>query len=239
MVIEFEGEIIEKVYETPSVFTFKVDVKNNNFEYLAGHYIGIDLRNNLSEYQMIKAFSLASSPTEPYLLIASKKGESPFKQKLESLNVGDKIKLKGPYGRFLFQDDLSKNAVFIAGGIGITPFRGIIKYITDKKLNVNVELIYSNRTNDEIAFYKELEEISKSNKNIKIIYTLTRENNNNWNGNKGRIDAKLIKENVKDINNSIFYVCGSPSMVEDMIDYLRNLGIKEENLRYEKFTGYK
>ncbi|MEK6861599.1 MAG: FAD-dependent oxidoreductase [Nanoarchaeota archaeon] len=237
--VELEAEIVERIIETLSVITLKCDT-HNNFDYLPGHYIGIDLRSSLSDYQLIKAFSLASSPTElPYIMITFKKGESPFKKKLESLKVGDKIKIKGPYGNFLFQNDFSKTAIMIAGGIGITPFRGMIKYATDKKLPAKIKLLYSSKTQDEIAFFKELEELKKINKNLEIKYTLTRDNNNGeWNGSTGRINEKVIKDNI-DINNSIFYICGTPSMVEDMIAILKNIGIKEEDIRYEKFTGYK
>ena len=152
---------------------------------------------------------------------------------------GDKIKIKGPYGNFLFQNDFSKTAIMIAGGIGITPFRGMIKYATDKKLPAKIKLLYSSKAQDEIAFFKELEELKKINKNLEIKYTLTSDNNNGeWNGSTGRINEKVIKDNI-DINNSIFYICGTPSMVEDMIAILKNIGIKEEDIRYEKFTGYK
>lgn len=233
---EFELKILEKIQETPTVFSLKLE--QDKFEYLAGHYVGIDLRSNPSEYQMMKAFSLASSPTEDSVLLTYNIGDSPFKQRLNSLNVGDRIKIKGPYGRFLFQEDLSKKAVMIAGGIGITPFRGMIRYVWDKKLPVQIDLIYSNRTPDEIAFYNELENIKKNYSNIHIVYTVTKEDSD-WKGNVGRISEDLIKNNISEINNSVFYICGSPSMVEDMLSLLRKIGIKEENLKYEKFTGYK
>ena len=99
--------------------------------------------------------------------------DSPYKKRLSTLDKGAKVKVKGPEGHFVLHQDYSKPAVFLSGGIGVTPFRSMIKYATDKELAVKITMFDSNRNTDNIIFKKEFDDWAKINKNVKIIYTIT------------------------------------------------------------------
>lgn len=163
---------------------------------------------------------------------------SPFKESLLSL-LGQHVEISGPFGRFILDEGKTQNAdtrVMVAGGIGITPFRSMIKYATDKKLGDKIILIYSNKTAEDIAFLGELTEIQKQNENLAIVHTLTRSDSSDYR--TGRIDEKLIREIIDNIGGSIFYACGPPAFVDTVIVILKSMGVDAGNIRFERFTGY-
>ncbi len=225
--------------ESVDVKSFKFDLAGMDFQYKPGQYIIMKL-DVVDERNGVRMFSLSSSPTEAgYIMISTKITGSNFKNKLESTSIGDKVDIRGPFGRFLLQD-YSKTIVMITGGIGITPFRDMIKFATDKKLNLKIVLLYSNKTPEEITFKKEFDVWQKINPNLKVVYAITRpeESKMKWQGVAGRIDAAMIKSNVKDMKNCIFYVCGPPAMVDVMVITLKNMDVNDNNIRIERFTGY-
>jgi hypothetical protein len=155
--------------------------------------------------------------------------------KLESLKKGDIVEAKGPYGSFTL--DESKPAVMLSGGIGITPLRCMIKYATDKKLATKITLFYANRNPEEIAFKKDLDNWQKENKNVNVVYTVT-EGDEKWTGLTGYVDEKMIKNNVKMTKDTLFYICGPPTMVDAMVNLLKSMKIDDSRIRIEHFTGY-
>jgi len=226
--------------ESVDVKSFKFDLAGINFDFKPGQYIIMKL-DVVDERNGVRMFSLSSSPTETgYIMISTKMTGSNFKKKLESLKVGEKVDIRGPFGRFLLQEDYSKQAIMLAGGIGITPFRNMIKFATDKKLNLKIILLYSNKLPEEMSFKKEFDEWQKINPNLKVVYTITRpeESRMQWKGIAGRIDATMIKNNVKYMGNCIFYVCGPPAMVDAMVTTLKNMDVSDNNIKIERFTGY-
>ena len=232
--------LIEVKQESADVKSFKFDLNGINFDFKPGQYIIMKL-DVVDERNGVRMFSLSSSPTETgFITISTKLTGSNFKKKLESLKVGEKVDIRGPFGRFLLQEDYSKAAVMLTGGIGITPFRNMIKFATDKKLNLKIVLLYSNKLPEEISFKKELDEWQKINPNLKVVYTITRpeESKMKWQGITGRIDAAMIKNNVKYMENCIFYVCGPPVMVDAMVTTLKNMDVSDNNIKIERFTGY-
>lgn len=232
MVISTEPKIIEIRQETPTVQTIKVE--KNNFDYKPGQYVQMEL--DTGDEENIHPLSIASSPTEDFLLFSTKISESSFKKKLHILKVGDTIKIKGPMGAFVLKEDV-QNIVFLGGGIGITPFRNMIKYATDKKLPIKMTLLYSNRNPDEICYKDEWPIMEKSNPNLKVMNTITDETSN-WNGRKGRIDEKMMKEFCNDFTNTLFYTCGPPKMVDAMLGLLNSMNVPKQNIKREVFAGY-
>ena len=138
MVLGLEVPVIETRWETPTVKSIKLE--KNNFEYKPGQHARIEFNIDDPENGNARPLSIASSPTENFLLFSTKISRTLFKQKIGSLKVGDKIKIKGPMGVFVL-DENAKNIVILGGGIGITPFRDMIKYATDKKLPVKLTLL--------------------------------------------------------------------------------------------------
>jgi ferredoxin-NADP reductase len=180
--------------------------------------------------------------------------DTPYKKRLSTLEEGAKVKVRGPEGQFVLHQDYSKPAVFLSGGIGVTPFRTMIKYATDKQLPVKIVMFDSNRNRNNILFKKEFDDWTKINKNLKIIYTISDDEdrhkqsssssstaNNDWRGEYGRIDKAMILKylDTNELNNSIFYICGPPSMLKAMQALLQDdLEIPKERIKVEEFTGY-
>jgi ferredoxin-NADP reductase len=180
-------------------------------------------------------FTISSSPTEGNLLRITTRirEESGYKKTLDELSIGAEIDGEGPNGTFILDENTTDSNVFIAGGIGITPFRSIIKYIADKNLSTQIYLIYSN-SDEDITFKKELDEISSAHPNIKIHYVITSV--------EGHLDeikiGKLIEDWKLNIGNCVFWVCGPPPMIDAMEQALGKIKITSDRIHSEKFTGY-
>lgn len=192
-------------------------------------------------------FTISSSPTEGSILRITTRirPESGYKKTLDELPIGAEIEGEGPNGTFVLDENSGAGPqVFLAGGIGITPFRSIIKYDIDKNLNAQIYLIYSNSIPEEIAFRKELEEWSASHPNIKITMTVSKpeESQEKWPGLTGRIEENLIRSQIGnwklEIQNCHWWVCGPPAMIDAMEEVLGKMGVTSDHIRSEKFTGY-
>jgi ferredoxin-NADP reductase len=224
-------------------FKFSRSEDNNNYylNYNAGQYAVFDLGTKEDPEGPIRSFTLASSPTEEnFILISTRIRDTPFKKKLDSLDVGISVKLTAPLGKFVLHEDHSRTAVFLSGGIGVTPFRSMIKYATDKQLPVRIILFDANRNQDNILYKKEFDECANSNKNLKIIYTLGIPNSD-WKGEPGHINQMMVSKYLSstEMDNSIFYICGPPGMLNAMKKLLQvDLGIPKERIKIEEFTGY-
>ena len=212
--------------------------------YLAGQYFYFTLPslNYPDPRGATRHFTLSSSPTEGNLLRNTTRirEESGYKKTLDELEIGTLIEGEGPNGTFILDEAEPGPHVFLAGGIGITPFRSMIKYAADKNLNTQIHLIYSNSIPEEIAFRAELDGLAKSWPNLKLDMTVTKpeESKEPWKGLTGRIDENVIQKLVPDINNNIFWVCGPPAMVEAVEQTLGKLNLSSGKVRSEKFTGY-
>jgi ferredoxin-NADP reductase/nitrite reductase/ring-hydroxylating ferredoxin subunit len=233
----------EKLQGT-DIITFRLT--RNNLDFAAGQYAFFRLDGVSGDAKgPVRHFSIASSPTEQDLLISTRIRDTPYKQKLASLENGIKIPAWGPQGEFVLHGDHSKQAVFLSGGIGVTPFRSMVKYATDKELPLRIVMFDSNRNESNILYKKEFDEWAARNKNLKIVYTITEEgepeqDNSQWKGERGRIDRAMMARHVdgKDLENSIFYICGPPGMLKAMQGLLQDLQIPKERIRVEEFTGY-
>lgn len=172
-------------------------------------------------------FTISAAPFEKFPAISTRifDKKSSFKKALGDMKIGDEIMGKGPDGDFVVEDH-NRHSVFLAAGIGITPYRSIILELAHRNEPLNITLLYSNKTSD-FPFKNEFDEIAARNPGLKIKYL-----------NK-RIDEKVIKENVKDISTSIFYVSGPDAMVDAMSKVLLvDMGIEEENIVQDYFSGY-
>lgn len=188
-------------------------------------------------------FTICLSPTEgEKIAFATRmRKESNYKNSLETLKVNQVIEGHGPEGTFVLDEEEKGEHVLIAGGIGITPFRSMIKYNIDKNLKgTKIKLLYANSVPEEIAFREELETWAKENDNIEVFMTVSRpkDSKEKWSGLTGRIDEKVIRETVGDLTKPTFWLCGPPGMTTAMEKLLGSLKITSDRLRVEKFTGY-
>ena len=226
----FHETIAPEVKEIADFTKSFVLEKPKNFNYLPGQHIFVEIVPENG-----KPFSLVSSPTQNFLEFSTIiRDDSPFKQELNVLTSGDELIISGPYGKKFYYEDEEKDIVFIAGGIGITPFMGILRYLTEKEMTTRVTLLYSSRTFKNTAFKKELDELAEKNKNIRIVYTMT--DDLNYKGNKGRIDKLFIQDHVENVQDKIWYISGVPKMVEVIFNLLKTLGVK--NIKLDSFSGY-
>lgn len=207
--------------ETENIFSLILQ-KPENLRFYPGQYLDIKLSAQDPNGDT-RAFTISSSPTEEFLMITPKKGISLFKKLLEKLNTGDEIEASHPAGTFTL--DESSPAIFIAGGVGITPFRSMIKYAVDQKLKTPITLIYSN-SGEDFVFKDELNQWQKLLPKLTIIY-----HNSTQNG-------RLTKLPTTNYQLPIYYLAGSHEFVNSMEKILLDMKVDQTNIRYDRFDGY-
>jgi ferredoxin-NADP reductase len=143
----------------------------------------------------------------------------------------------GAYGHFLL--DEGSPAVLVAGGIGVTPLKGMAEYAADQRLPIDVRMLYSSRDEGEIAYRGELEALVEQNPRFEVLHTLTRPPaDSSWTGRRGRINAEVLAEVSRGLPNPKFYVCGAPGLVQDSYRTLIGLGVPPDRIDFEVFRGY-
>ena len=230
----YETYVKEIIPRTHNVTSFRFP-RPAALEYKAGQFFFITLKADGRELK--KHFSFSSSPTEKaHIEFTKKLSDSDFSTALKALKPGDWARIDAPYGKFTFEGEHEKIGL-LAGGIGITPFKSICQYCTDMHLDTKVTLLYGNRTENDIAFRKELETLHQQNRNLKVVLILN-EADSNWKGATGLITADMIKKEIPDYKETTFYTCGPPKMVEIMEKLVTQMGLPEVQLKREYFTGY-
>ncbi len=186
-------------------------------------------------------FTIASSPTERELLIGVKfyPEASSFKKSLLAMNGRNRIVASQLAGDFTLPRNKNKKLVFLAGGIGITPFRSMIKYLVDKNELRRVTIFYSNKNVDEIA-YREILDEAKEKLGIRVVYTLTdiKQIPSGWDGSQGRISPAMIMQEVPDYKRCLFYISGPRAFVVANETMLQDTGIPQNNIKTDFFPGF-
>jgi ferredoxin-NADP reductase len=232
--MKFETNVMEIIPRTYNVTSFRFP-RPAALNYKAGQFLFITLKSGGKE--LSKHFSFSSSPTQKtHIEFTKKLSDSDFSAALKGLKKGDWARIDAPYGKFTFEGEHEKIGL-LGGGIGITPFIGICKYCTDMHLDTKITLLYGNRTEEDIAFRKDIEAMQEQNENMKVVFTLN-EANSDWKGATGFITADMIKKEIPDYKETLFYTCGPPAMVEIMGKLIQQLGLPETQLKREYFTGY-
>jgi ferredoxin-NADP reductase len=182
--------------------------------------------------------SVVTSPNERGVLgLCTRMRDSAFKRSLAELAIGAEVDVEEPKGSFLLPEDTDQRYVFIAGGIGITVFRCLLRYIAEEQLQHRVTLIYSNRDRESAAFLDELLELEQANPNLQLVLTMT--DDPVWDGESRRIDAELLHDHLGEELQSLTYlVAGPPAMVEGVVGTLQAAGVPEERIRPDRFSGY-
>ena len=225
---------------SPDTLVFAFD-KHPNFKFIPGQYMEWTLPHKNSDSRGNRRyFSIASSPTENEIIMAVKfyNPSSSYKKTLLNMQDGQKIIASQVAGDFMLPKDLKKPVVFIAGGVGIAPFRSMIQYIVDKQLQSNIILFYSNRTANEILFSDTFQKAESL--GVKTIYTLTDMKNipSDWQWDKGYITQDSIKQRVPDYMQRTFYISGPQLMVQNFEKLLLQMKIKKGNVITDFFPGY-
>jgi ferredoxin-NADP reductase len=219
---------------TPTIHDVKLE-KPAGFGFAPVQFCGLELstKEGPVEYPM----SLACSPTKPYLEFGARLSDSPWKVAFGSLRPGDYAEVDGAYGHFVL--DGASPAVLVAGGIGITPLKGMAEYAADRQLPIDVRLVYSSRNEQEIAYRSEIEGLARQNPRFQVFHTLTRPTEDSaWTGRRGRIDVDLLGHARSGLPDPVYYVCGTGGMVQQTFGSLRHLGVPADRIRTEVFHGY-
>lgn len=186
-------------------------------------------------------FTIASSPTEDEVKLGVKFSSPPsfFKKMLLNATLDVPLLAGQLSGDFVLPNDSSKKLVFIAGGIGVTPFRSMVQYMLDRNEKREVILFYVNKEEPEIA-YKDLFDKASKELGIRVIYILSDEMNipSNWNGEKGRITTDMLKKYVPDFHDRTFYLSGPNAMVQNYKKLLREIGIMSQRIVTDYFPGF-
>ncbi|HBB76538.1 MAG: hypothetical protein A3J18_00635 [Candidatus Levybacteria bacterium RIFCSPLOWO2_02_FULL_40_18] len=231
----YTAKFIRREQLTEDVYSHNFE-KPVGFEFAPGQYNRWRIEmENPDERGTSRPFTVAVSPLNNYLVITTKKGITSFKRKLFELKEGEQINFFGPLGTFVLDEQDLRPKVFLAGGIGITPYYSMLTYAFEKKLTNIIILLASFSTKEEIIYHKELLEVSKILPNIKVIYTLTKEDVPGFES--GRINEEMIKK-YSDVSSSVFYIVGPPGMVSNIEGIVTAIGVSEERIKIENFTGY-
>jgi ferredoxin-NADP reductase len=193
-----------------------------------------------------RQFTISSSPTEGPIMVVTVRTRaeniSGYKKTLYELPDGSIIDAEGPQGHYICDEKTTGDQIFIAGGIGVTPYRCFMKYAIDNGLTTPMHLIYTNSTPDEITFRSEFEEWAAKYPNIKVDMTVTHpeESQIPWSGLTGRVDVALLEKLAPHYKaeTTTLWMCGPPPMVDAIDEALGKAGIPSQRRKIEKFTGY-
>ncbi|MGA3059534.1 MAG: FAD-dependent oxidoreductase [Candidatus Bathyarchaeia archaeon] len=232
--MKIETTIKEIIPRTADVTSYRFS-RPSELTYKPGQFFFITIKQG--DKELTHHFSFSSSPTEKeHFEFTKKLTDHEYSMALKAAKVNDWARIDAPYGQFTFDGEYPKISL-LAGGIGITPFVSICKNATDKKLNSKITLFYGCRTANDIAFKEELEKMQEENKNLKVVFTIN-EPTSQWKGATGVINAEMIKKELPDYLENMYYVCGPPPMVTAMEKLVVSIGLQKTQLKLEYFTGY-
>ncbi len=187
-----------------------------------------------------RGFSISSAPSENVIMITTRLRDTAFKRVLQQVPLGTAVKVEGPFGDLRLHH-ADRPAVLLAGGIGITPFRSIlVEMIGTARLPYRVVLFHANRRPEDAAFADEFRALERADANLIFVPTMTAmaASTRLWDGERGYIDAAMLRRHLGGVVDPIFYVTGPAAMVQAMQTMLIAMETDEDNIRTEEFTGY-
>jgi ferredoxin-NADP reductase len=229
----------EAVAERTMAFWFE---RPKDFEYTAGQYANWTLLDpaEFDGFGPTRTFTIASAPHEAELMVASRMRDTAFKRLLGAGPLACRVGIDGPVGDLTLHQDPSRPAVFIAGGIGITPFLSMAKQAAHARMPHRIHLFYSNRRPEDAPFLEELRALERANPRFRLVATMTQMENSKqpWTGETGQIGPALLQKHLGDVKAPVYYLAGPPGMAMGMQVMLDALGCAEADVRGEEFYGY-
>jgi ferredoxin-NADP reductase len=239
--IDYQTTLLGRTEVAEGTMAFQFE-KPNNFVFKAGQYIHLTLSGSQEQFGpangMTHTFSIANSPCEDELVVTTRMRNSVFKQAISTLPIGSPARIKGPMGSFSLHNNTARQAVFLAGGIGIAPFLSMLTYAAEEKLQHRIVLFYANRYLEDAAFIDALWKLERDNPRFRFVPTLTRATNNGWKGKTGHIGLQMLFAHVAILRGPIYYIAGPPTMVAATRRTLSEVGVDEDDIRTEEFAGY-
>jgi ferredoxin-NADP reductase len=234
------AQIKEKQEVAKGTLLVTFDLLGQDVDFRPGQYFFVTLPDvgHHDEKGLRRHITVVTSPNEKGVLgFATRMRESAFKRSLDELAVGTEVDVEAPKGAFVLPEDPSRPLVFVAGGIGITVFRSMLRYIREDHVPYRVTLIYSNRDRESTAFLDELRELEQALPDFRLILTMTQDPG--WEGETRKVDPQFFKDYLgSNLNELTFMVAGPPAMTEGVQHALEEAGVKEENVIAERYSGY-
>jgi ferredoxin-NADP reductase len=214
------------------------DLGGENVEFEPGQYFWVELLDPPYEDEKgpRRHITVVTSPTEGVLGLATRIRDTAFKRSLVEMPEGAAVDVEQPKGSFVLPEDTSKRYAFVAGGIGITPFRSMLRYIADKGLDYDITLVYSNRDVESTAFLDELKELESVVPRCRVLFTMT--DDPSWEGDKRMLDAEVLGELLGDLESFHFMIAGPPPMAKSVEGSLFEAGLSEDQVQSDSFSGY-
>ena len=236
-----QATIKEKREVAKGTLMVTFELVDEKVEWTPGEYFWVELLD--PPYEDDKGsrrhITVVTSPTEGGELgLATRLRDSAFKKSLAELPEGAPVDVEQPKGSFLLPEDTSKDYVFLAGGIGITPFRSMLRYIADKGLDdYKITLLYSNRDRESTAFFDELQELEERIPGLRVVFTM--DEDESWGGESRRIGPDLCKDVLGgDLNAFHFMIAGPPGMAKAVEAAILEAGVPQDQVKSDSFSGY-
>jgi ferredoxin-NADP reductase len=187
-----------------------------------------------------RTFSIASAPHEPEIMVVTRMRDTAFKRVLASMPIGSAVNADGPMGSFTLHRNAEKPAVFLTGGIGITPFLSMVRQAVAERLPHKLYLFYGNNRPEDAAFLDSIQKLTAGIPTVRFIPTMAdmAKSTGPWHGLTGFIDRKMLEAQLTSLQGPIYYIAGPPAMVVAMRQMLSTAGVDEDDIRTEEFAGY-
>ena len=216
--------------------------KPADFKFEAGQSVNVSLIDpaETDPKGNSRSFSLVSAPYEIELVIATRMRDTAFKRVLKAMPAGGRVGLRGPAGMFTLDPADARPAVFLAGGIGVTPFVSMLRDAAHSRLGRDLWLLYSNRRPEDAAFLEELAALPKRHSRCHFVGTMVEMDKSSrpWSGETGFLDRAMLERYLKGFAAYVYHIAGPPGLVEAMHKMLIGAGIAEDAIRTDEFFGY-
>lgn len=237
----YASRLLNRVEVAEGTIAFDFE-KPTGFDFKPGQSADLTLPNppETDAEGNVRTFSIASAPFEDQLMFATRMRDTAFKRSLKKMPLGTVVKMDSAMGSFTLHKNSAKPAVFLAGGIGVTPFSSIVRQADHDRAPHKLYLFYSNRRPEDAPFVEVLQNLEKTNPQFRFIATMTemRRSKKTWSGETGRIDQEMLSKYLNELRGPIYYVAGPPALVSGMRKMLVASGVDEDDIRSDEFSGY-
>jgi ferredoxin-NADP reductase len=233
--------LLDRTEVAEGTLAFSVE-KPAGFQFIAGQAAELMLLDppETDDEGNFRTFSIVAAPSEGVLTFATRLRDTAFKRVLRRMARGTALQVDGPFGSFNLHKNREKPAVFLAGGIGITPFMSMIRDTTGRADPRLLYLFYSNRRPEDAAFLTELTALQQSHPGFRLVGTMVEmeRSSREWDGERGYIDEAMLRRHLPSLDGPIYYIAGPPRMVGAVRQTLVKAGVNEDDIRAEDFAGY-